>query len=439
MEKSKFLSVNRCTDQTHSFGHLDGIRFVAAALVLIFHIEVKKDYFGLPTFFQYYFFSHVGFYAVTLFFVLSGFLITYLLLTEIRSKGTLNISNFYMRRILRIWPLYFIIVLSAFFLWRQIPFFSIPGYESNWGVLTFRSLLWYIFFLPNIAHIIYGNILYLDQTWTIGIEEQFYLIWPVLIKFFRKHILQILFIIIGLTLLLKIVGTIINRDFFPCPLFVQIVFLSRFGCMAIGGVAAYLHINHGNFLKPFFNNKIFQGFIIFVCGIILLFGLNRITFAAFCILLIAIFVCSKPQRHYIYLAGGTGVLLAGIMLIASHHPLAWIYRIADHEIHAAVFALIIYMYANITSPLIRLDLKPLRYLGKISYSIYMLHNLLIVCVIKLMLSIDIKPGSVLSNIFIYGFSFLFSIMASALSYELIESRFLRLKKYFNSGAGVLKT
>ena len=64
-----------------------------------------------------------GYLGVNLFFVLSGYLITYLLLTEKNNSGTINIKNFYIRRILRIWPLFYFVVLLGFFLFPLIPKF----------------------------------------------------------------------------------------------------------------------------------------------------------------------------------------------------------------------------------------------------------------------------------------------------------------------------
>ena len=91
------------------FPGLDSLRFWAASLVVIGHIPMNQAAAGLPN-------PHWGavFYrgapAVKLFFALSGFLITYLLLEELRKTGTVAVKSFYLRRVCRIWPLYFAVV-----------------------------------------------------------------------------------------------------------------------------------------------------------------------------------------------------------------------------------------------------------------------------------------------------------------------------------------
>ena len=92
------------------FPNLNGLRFVAASLVMICHIEQWKGLNGLHRSLLP-FFDKIGSLGVTLFFVLSGFLITYLLLTEKQDKGTINVKKFYLRRVFRIWPLYYLIII----------------------------------------------------------------------------------------------------------------------------------------------------------------------------------------------------------------------------------------------------------------------------------------------------------------------------------------
>src|SRR5262245_16271974 len=100
------------TDRIY-FRNLNGLRFIAALLVIIHHIEQLKYIFGMPNNFSSSFVQIIGELGVILFFVLSGFLITYLLLEEEKRTDTIAVRNFYLRRILRIWPLYFLIVIIA--------------------------------------------------------------------------------------------------------------------------------------------------------------------------------------------------------------------------------------------------------------------------------------------------------------------------------------
>jgi len=88
------------------FPNLNGLRFLAALLVIIHHIEQLRSILGLPNHWNNVSILRFGDEGVTLFFVLSGFLITYLLLAEREKFGHLAIGKFYFRRVLRIWPLY---------------------------------------------------------------------------------------------------------------------------------------------------------------------------------------------------------------------------------------------------------------------------------------------------------------------------------------------
>mgnify|MGYP000751166612 CR=1 FL=1 len=94
------------------FKGFNGVRFIAASAVIVHHIEEYKAVylFGRDDLWARPFVYQLGRLGVALFFVLSGFLITYLLLAEKQKTGTIAIRKFYIRRVLRIWPLYFLIV-----------------------------------------------------------------------------------------------------------------------------------------------------------------------------------------------------------------------------------------------------------------------------------------------------------------------------------------
>src|SRR5580765_7047711 len=95
------------TSRVH-FPGLNGLRFTAWFAVFLGHVEQGKELFHYPE----HGWIH-GWLGVVLFFVISGFLITYLLLAEGQRYGGLSVPGFYIRRILRIWPLYFLLILSC--------------------------------------------------------------------------------------------------------------------------------------------------------------------------------------------------------------------------------------------------------------------------------------------------------------------------------------
>lgn len=118
-----------------------------------------------------------GTLGVNFFFVLSGFLITYLLIAEKDITNTINIKKFYIRRVLRIWPLFYFNVLFGFIAFPIIKaFFGETSIENA----DFR---YYLTFFTNFDIIKNGEAdsSMLNVLWSVSIEEQFYLIWPILL------------------------------------------------------------------------------------------------------------------------------------------------------------------------------------------------------------------------------------------------------------------
>ncbi len=178
---------------------LDVLRGIAIILVILYH------------YFDFFSFVKFGWLGVDLFFVLSGFLITDILL---HTSGTKNwIRNFYLRRALRIFPLYYLclllvlIVLPAFFsIKRDVLFYQAHQF---WLWMYFQNWL-YIFKFP-------GNTSLLNHFWSLAVEEQFYIVWPLAI-FILKQPKKLFFFISGLLFLvisLRIVFffTLTNHNF----------------------------------------------------------------------------------------------------------------------------------------------------------------------------------------------------------------------------------
>ena len=109
------------------FKGLNELRAIAALAVVFHHIESYKSEDSLASVIHIpqlsYFVSNLGNHGVHLFFVLSGFLITYLLFVEQERFGKINVKDFYIRRVLRIWPLYYLIVFLSFFIVPLLPNF----------------------------------------------------------------------------------------------------------------------------------------------------------------------------------------------------------------------------------------------------------------------------------------------------------------------------
>ena len=157
---------------------LNGLRAIAALSVMWGH-TFQSDFgnwgvegFALPVVAD----------GVTLFFVISGFLITYLLLNEQEQSHTISIPKFYMRRVLRIWPIYYLYLLVA------VLVISTGNNPNIW---------YYCFFTANIPFILTAGIWPIVHYWSIGVEEQFYLFWPWLVKFTRGKNMRLLITAVG--------------------------------------------------------------------------------------------------------------------------------------------------------------------------------------------------------------------------------------------------
>jgi peptidoglycan/LPS O-acetylase OafA/YrhL len=165
------------------FGNLDVLRFLLSLFVLVYHLPVISNSLGLPSFSKLPLLNK-GFLAVNWFFVLSGFLLSHLAKKEVQA-GRFSIRKFIIRRILRIWPVYFIVTFIGIALYYFIlPFLHIP-FENRASLAT--AVLLSVFFLSNILHALYDPGGILTITWSVSIEEQFYLFFPLaVVAFFRN-------------------------------------------------------------------------------------------------------------------------------------------------------------------------------------------------------------------------------------------------------------
>jgi peptidoglycan/LPS O-acetylase OafA/YrhL len=132
--------------------------------------------------------------GVQLFFLLSAYLITELLTKEKRETGDIHLKMFYIRRILRIWPLYYFVVLIGLLIQPLNPNFH----------LTRSTVLTFLFFVSN-WHVMFHGFLWspIYPLWTVSTEEQFYLLWPFAMRIFSRRTLLLLcgFVILVLPLI----------------------------------------------------------------------------------------------------------------------------------------------------------------------------------------------------------------------------------------------
>ncbi|MGA9564520.1 MAG: acyltransferase, partial [Candidatus Korobacteraceae bacterium] len=158
---------------------LDVLRFFAFLMVFLHHAFPHDPAFwtklGVPSFLARIVagIGATGAFGVSVFFVLSSYLITELLLREKELMGTLDVRSFYIRRILRIWPLYF-----AFLALAVVLQWIVPGQH-----VTLRAGLWFSLLAGNWFIVFHGfpsSVIF--PLWSVSIEEQFYITWPAVVR-----------------------------------------------------------------------------------------------------------------------------------------------------------------------------------------------------------------------------------------------------------------
>lgn len=184
------------------FENLDALRFIAFFSVFCLHMVSFGLYYNGEDWYQWIETSLIrnGDLGVNFFFTLSGFLITNLLIQEKEDDGKINILGFYARRFLRIWPLYFVLIITGFVIIPQFlnayPQFN--PFSDYYSLIPYDRLWYYLLFLANFDLVNYAYpIPVLAILWSISVEEQFYIFWPVLFTLVpRKYMIYALFAVL---------------------------------------------------------------------------------------------------------------------------------------------------------------------------------------------------------------------------------------------------
>lgn len=214
---------------------IDGLRSVAIILVIVHHTaSIFSKYVDL------------GYAGVDLFFVISGFLITSILL---KSKDGFSKSYkiFFARRSLRIFPLYYFSLLILFLLGHPIVIQEI-GYLVTY---TFNYRYPFVRDANPIGHF-----------WTLGVEEQYYLFWPLLVLGLRKRLYILIFLTFSmitfayLQIYFHLIPSISVYNYTGLP--------TRMGSLGLGSLGAMLYIDSGTFLKFFLREKFVELLMLFL-------------------------------------------------------------------------------------------------------------------------------------------------------------------------------
>lgn len=360
------------------FGHLDGLRFFA--FLAVFYAHTGTIFYGatLPggglfdiwkKFFIY------GSFGVNFFFVLSGFLITYLLLQEKARHGAISIKKFYIKRILRIWPVYFTALLFGILI---LPLLIT---KETYGILgatnpttSLDAFLYFFFFLGNFYQGLGLGLgpLSIGILWSVCIEEQFYLVWPWIVRWFSiRKLLLITLSLIALSLLYKFLWA---------------------------------------------EDRVANYYLPWSVGMDLAFGA-----------LLAIAYFAKRQRAF--MMGIIITLLSCVSIVAANDVSLESLRLMKTPILDCVFVIILLFFIRRAgSPKWRFG-KTLAYLGRISYGLYAYHTICLMLTVHVLYRAGIMPLEISKPMYatVSILALLLTIGTAALSSRFMEKRFLKMK------------
>lgn len=338
---------------------LDGLRGLAIAAVLVYHCHPKLHHFGLDAVAQW------GWVGVNLFFVLSGFLITGII-ADSRSDSRF-FRNFYARRALRIWPVYVLLLLLHYLV---IPIVFTGNIEWTWQQIKAAPWLHYALFIQNLSFLALPGTI--GPTWSLAIEEQFYLVWAPVARFIRNSALVPMLSAI-------IIASPIIRAIYAGRLSPTHTLLHLDG-LAIGALVA-LSVRSYNLSRLAWRRIANAGL---TCGVV---GAVAMVFRG------------SGLTDSLLALGFGGMLISG--LLANSAPDA---------------------YSGF------LTARPLKFLGTISYGLYMIHILVFVTIGDFDLKMT-RYGA-LGDFAVVGVRLALSIGAASLMWYGFEKPILTLKRYF---------
>lgn len=363
------------------FENLDGFRFLCFLSVFFSHGFFTNDKqienSGTYQFIKFGLFGNGGL-GVNFFFVLSGFLITYLLIVEKKLNGQIDIKKFWLRRILRIWPLYYACVAFGFYIFPLLKtaFGQVPNETAHlWTYLTFLNNFDYIKTGSPDASI-------LSVLWSVAIEEQFYFFWPVLLYLLPVKRYYIAFILV-------ILISLVFRTFNPEPRMLQHHTLSCIGDMAVGAFGAWLVSERSRFKSWIVELRRYQIFTIYMALAAIYFFKSEIFYQTF--------LTTILERLII------AIIVLFVILEQSYSQRSF------------------FKFSNF---------KTVSKLGLITYGLYCLHfiGILIATNTTKMLGLNTHLWQVL--FLDTAIAYLLTVFIAKLSYKYFEKPFLKLKDRF---------
>ena len=351
---------------------LDVLRFFAFSLVFIHHhfsaIPGQYAHLGRTIAVAVSSLAAAGGFGVDVFFVLSSYLITELLLREKTRGGSVDVKSFYIRRVLRIWPLYFFFLALAAML-------SGPLDQHVKGTTILAFLLfsgnWWMMFAGKMVSVI-------NPLWSISVEEQFYLAWPPVIRNLSER--GVLLVSCGMLLISN----------------------SARICLAL------LHLGSERYF--WFNTLTRLDPIALGIALAVLLGGRSPKF-------------SRVQRLFLFVGSIFALIAAVNFLHTRSEPVSFVGVVLGYPIVAVCSVGLLLSLLTDTRPWYARG--PLVYLGRISYGLYVFHLL----ALKLADIIRARIFLGHSNASMMGFAL--TVLLAALSYQALEKPFLRMKERYS--------
>ena len=369
---------------------LDGLRGIAILLVIAHHVLKRADYFTANGFLHFITrLSLVGWMGVDIFFVLSGFLITSILLKTREEKN--YYKNFYARRVLRIFPLYYTALALFLIAVKFVPTVAetadsfIPYlptfllYQQNWL---------YLFAIYPSA--------YLSVTWSLAIEEQFYLIWPAIVRIVNKHTLTWISAgIVILSLLIRTAAILLSPDSEQLPVVFFYNTFTRFEGLALGALTAIFFVTPTNWQET---AKRFALPVSIITMILFLY---------------LAFISSPAGPHPLYRNIPLGTI--GYTLLAFSSA-----------------AMIVFLTSGTETSLIRKFFANggLVFFGKYSYSMYLFHMPVALTLLDIMVKAKVRGWE-----YYAAYSLLtvaITTVLALLTWNILEDPLLKLKRHFTN-------
>lgn len=353
------------------YPQLDALRAFAFLSVFFYHtIHPSK---GVTPFGRFIYLVWSNLYlGLDIFFVLSAFLLTFLGINEYNKTGKFSFKNYFARRVLRIWPLYYLLMFFSFVILKY--------FKNQYAVqISLPEASWYLFFISN--YYTKEHVFFLRILWTLSVEEQFYILWGFCLLFFQKSIVKVIVLFFTISLVFNFIGAYNKAA-------IALNTLSYLLDMMVGAYAAYALIYSKKIIKVVHKIK----------------GIKQLLF--YCFLPVLFFLYFLMKNLY---GGSYNKILEEIVREI------FIIYIGFVILHQMLFDKSSFSLSKN---------KFLIYTGKISFGLYCFHGIVISLFSIFLVKSNVHILIIFKMMLMLGITF----GIASMSYYLFEKPFLKLKE-----------